>query len=137
MKFNQYFLDASYIIALELADDQNHQIALNHWQNLDKKELKLYTTSYIFDEVVTFFNNRNLHYKAVEIGTRLITSSIVKFIHIDEQLFFEGWDFFQKHRDKSYSLTDCISFIILKRFDINLALTFDKHFAQAGFSKLP
>lgn len=137
MSINHYFLDASYIIALELADDQNHTKALKHWQILDKKQLHLITTSYIFDEVVTFLNSRNLHEKAVEIGTRLISSSVMELIHVDKSLFFDGWMFFQKHNDKSYSLTDCISFIIMSRLSIKSALTFDRHFEQAGFRKLP
>lgn len=137
MSINHYFLDASYIIALELSDDQNHIRALKHWQSLNKKQLHLITTSYIFDEVVTFLNSRNLHKKAVDIGIRLINSSVVEFIHIDENLFFNGWTFFQKHKDKSYSLTDCISFIIMSRLSIKSALTFDRHFEQAGFHKLP
>lgn len=45
------FLDASYLIALELTNDQNHQITLHHWQTLDKKTVLLVTTSYIFDGV--------------------------------------------------------------------------------------
>jgi predicted nucleic acid-binding protein len=137
MSINHYFLDASYIISLELADDQNHINTLKHWQILDKKQLHLTTTSYIFDEVVTFLNSRNLHEKAVEIGTRLINSSVMELIHVDESLFFDGWMFFQKHNDKSYSLTDCISFVIMPRLSIKNALTFDRHFEQAGFRKLP
>ncbi|ACB52198.1 hypothetical protein cce_2850 [Crocosphaera subtropica ATCC 51142] len=43
------FLDASYVIALELTNDQNHQITLRRWQTLDKKKILLVTTSYIFD----------------------------------------------------------------------------------------
>lgn len=58
-------------------------------------------------------------------------------IHIDETLFNEAWDYFKKHEDESYSLTDCISFIILERLPIQMSLTFDKHFVQAGFNKLP
>lgn len=30
MSLNHYFLDASYIIALEIRDDQNHQKATKH-----------------------------------------------------------------------------------------------------------
>lgn len=137
MSFNHYFLDASYIIALELRDDQNHQKAIEHWQSLDKKSLKLTTTSYIFDEVVTFFNSHNLHSKAVEVGKRLINSSVVQFIHINEDIFFSAWDLFQKYQDKSYSLTDCISFIIMWNLEVNNVLTFDQHFSQAGFNKTP
>ncbi|AOY82046.1 PIN domain-containing protein [Moorena producens JHB] len=134
---NCLFLDTSYMIALELADDQNHQITLNHWQNLDKTNLKLVTTSYVFDELVTFLNSRYLHSKAVEIGKRLLTSSVVDLIQVNEVLFLEGWDYFQKYQDKSYSLTDCLSFVVMNKLKINVALTFDQHFVQAGFIKLP
>ena len=49
------FADTGYLLALELSNDQNHQAALSHW-NLIKTDLpRLVTTTYIFDEVVTFF----------------------------------------------------------------------------------
>ncbi|MGK7930987.1 MAG: type II toxin-antitoxin system VapC family toxin [Microcystaceae cyanobacterium] len=131
------FLDASYLIALELTSDQNHQVTLNHWQSLDKKAIRLVTTSYVFDEVVTFLNSRSFHQKAVEVGQRLMTSKRVYFVQVDERLFLKGWDFFKQYKDKSYSLTDCISFIVMQELAINEALTFDSHFIQAGFRKLP
>lgn len=134
---NLFFLDTSYAIALELADDQNHQITVKHWQSLDRKNLKLVTTSYIFDEVVTFLNSRHLHSKAVEIGQRLLTSSLVDFIQVDEYLFLEAWEYFQRYQDKSYSFTDSLSFVVMKKREIKVALTFDHHFVQAGFMKQP
>ena len=48
-----------------------------------------------------------------------------------------GWAMFQKYRDKRYSLTDCISFIVMKQKNLETALTFDKHFVQAGFKSEP
>lgn len=95
------------------------------------------TTSYVFDEVVTYFNSREYHAKAVEVGNRLLNSPAVQFVQVDERLFMEGWQYFQQHRDKDYSLTDCISFATMKRFKIEVALTFDRHFVQAGFKKIP
>ena len=47
------------------------------------------------------------------------------------------WSYFQKHQDKSYSLTDCISFVVMRDENINTAFAFDHHFVQAGFSKKP
>jgi predicted nucleic acid-binding protein len=131
------FIDAGYLIALEAADDQNHDSALRHWRGLLQSLPPLVTTSYIFDEVVTFFNGRRRSAKAVEVDNALLRSSAVEFVHVDEQLFYEGWQFFQRHRDKSYSLTDCISFVLMGRRSIVEALTFDRHFVQAGFNKLP
>ena len=124
-----FFLDASYIIALEIASDQNHKAALEHWQSLRGMSLELVTTSYVFDEIVTFFNSRNRHAKAVEVGNRLLKSPSVKIVHVNEALFFQGWQFFQQYADKSYSLTDSISFLVMKQNRLEEALTFDKHFA--------
>ena len=65
------FLDTSYLLALEIAGDQNHQAAIRHWRRVTKSLPQLVTTSFILDEVVTFFNSRNQHVKASEIGNRL------------------------------------------------------------------
>jgi predicted nucleic acid-binding protein len=130
------FIDSSYFIALQLRNEQNHQIALSHWQGLDRTQCFV-TTSFIFDEVVTFFNSRGFHSLAVSWGDRLLQSQKLELIEVDEQLFLDGWNYFKRYNDKSFSLTDCVSFVVMKRFDLEIALTFDHHFLQAGFSKLP
>jgi predicted nucleic acid-binding protein len=106
---NMVFLDTGDVLALELANDQNHRAAARHWRNLGKSLPPLVITSYVFDEVVTYFNSRGYHAKAVEVGNRLLTSPSVQFIQVDEGLFREGWQYFQQHHDKDYSLTDCIA----------------------------
>ena len=65
------FLDTGYVIALELAGDQNHRAALKHWRGIANSLPLLVTTSYVFAEIVTFFTSRGHHAKAVEIGKRL------------------------------------------------------------------
>jgi uncharacterized protein len=124
-------------LALELADEQYHLLALDHWKGLILSKPRLVTTSYVFDETVTFFNSRDRHDKAVEVGNRLLQSGVVQLIQVDKHLFLEGWNYFQIHADKSYSLTDCISFLVMKQLNIETALTFDRHFSQAGFVKSP
>jgi predicted nucleic acid-binding protein len=117
------FLDTGYLLALELANDQNHAQAIHHWHRVLPSFPRLITTSFVFDEVVTYFNSRGHHEKAVKVGSMLLRSQSVKFIHVDETLFYEGWEHFQQHQDKDYSLTDCISFILMKRFSITTAYT--------------
>ncbi len=131
------FLDTSYIIALEAADDQNHKAALEHWLSIAASLPQLVTTSYVFGEIATYFNSRAQHAKAVEIGNKLIKSTSAQLIHVNEDLFFESWRYFEQHADKSYSLTDCGSFVIMNRLGIKSAFTFDRHFIQAGFEKFP
>lgn len=128
-----YFVDTSYWLALELIDDQNSKPALSHWQSLVKTPFAIVTTSYVFDETVTYLNSRKHHEKAVEVGENMLLSPTIELIHIGEDLFFEGWTMFQKYQDKQYSLTDCVSFVVMQRRKLETALTFDRHFAQAGF----
>lgn len=131
------FLDTGYLLALELANDQHHQSAITHWRSFRVRLPELVTTDYVFDEVVTFLNSRGLHDKAVEVGNRLIQSPSVNLVHVDDDLFQSAWEYLQTHQDKTYSLTDCISFVLMHRLAITMALAFDQHFTQAGFERLP
>lgn len=132
-----YFLDTGFLIALELADDQHHATAVATWRDVRKRRATLVTTSFVFDEVVTFFNSRGHHAKAVQIGDALLNSRVARFVHVDEALFAEAWREFSLRPDKRYSLTDCVSFVVMTRLRIKAALAFDRHFTQAGFERLP
>jgi uncharacterized protein len=132
-----YFLDTSYILALELSSDQYHTQAQQHWQALLPTVPQLVTTSFVFDEVVTFFNTRSYHTKAQQLGNMMLTSTFITLHFVHEPLFQQGWAYFQHHTDKTYSLTDCISFVVMHENGITTALTFDHHFTQAGFQREP
>ena len=134
---NTYFLDTSYILALEIKNEESHQRVIENWTTLLISKPFLVTTTYVFDEVVTFLNSINLHYKAVELGDQLLKSPDLELIEIDNLFFEQGWQYFQKHQDKSYSFTDCISFVVMNKRNILTALTLDSHFSQAGFQILP
>lgn len=47
----QAFLDTGYVLALELANDQNHRPVMEHWRRLTGGLPSLVTTSYVFDEI--------------------------------------------------------------------------------------
>ncbi|MBN2578728.1 MAG: type II toxin-antitoxin system VapC family toxin [Pirellulales bacterium] len=51
-------------------------------------------------------------------------------------LFEQGIEFYGKRHDKQWSLTDCISFIVMQEYRLTDALTADRHFEQAGFQTL-
>lgn len=46
-------------------------------------------------------------------------------------------DWIEKYDDQDFSLADAVSFALMKRRRIRRALTFDRHFAAAGFEMLP
>jgi predicted nucleic acid-binding protein len=43
---------------------------------------------------------------------------------------------YRSRHDKEWSLTDCVSFVVMQDEGISDALTGDKHFEQAGFNAL-
>ncbi len=129
----RFFLDTNFLVALELASDQNHPNAVEIWNEVIAAPFHFFTTSYVFDEMLTFLNSRNHHDKAVEAGENLLFSPNVTFVHVNEDMFFAGWKMFQTYNDKKFSLTDCISFLTMRSHDISIALSFDRDFEQAGF----
>jgi uncharacterized protein len=53
-----------------------------------------------------------------------------------QTLFEQGIAYYAARADKDWSLTDCISFIVMAEQQITEALTGDHHFEQAGFRAL-
>jgi predicted nucleic acid-binding protein len=49
-------------------------------------------------------------------------------------LFDRGLELYEQRPDKKWSLTDCISFVVMKDEGLQEALTGDEHFQQAGFA---
>jgi predicted nucleic acid-binding protein len=53
-----------------------------------------------------------------------------------ESLYEAGIALYRSRPDKSWSVTDCVSFAVMKERGIHEALTGDRHFIQAGFAIL-
>ncbi len=51
-----------------------------------------------------------------------------------QTLFQSGLDLYKTRLDKGYSLTDCVSMVVMPQERIQAVLTHDRHFAQAGFT---
>ena len=57
-------------------------------------------------------------------------------VPFDAGLMDRGLALFAERADKDWSLTDCISFVVMQEYGILEALTADHHFEQAGFVAL-
>lgn len=134
----EVFLDTGYLLALERRTDQNHPTALEHWRSLGRERLpRLGSTAYVFDETVTYLNSRGLHASAVKVGKRLLASPSVELVHVGEDLLRKAFGLLERRPDKRYSLTDCVSFVVMGERGIAMALAFDRHFEQEGFARDP
>jgi predicted nucleic acid-binding protein len=130
------FIDTGYLIAIEMVADQHHSMAIGSWRQILRNPPQLVTTSFVLSELITFFTSRGRHAKAVDVAENLRTSSAVRLVHVDEDLFEAGFEYLKRRSDKRFSLTDCISFVLMNRLGIQQALAFDVHFEQAGFTRL-
>ena len=55
---------------------------------------------------------------------------------LDEALHRTAFALVQARQDKTYSLCDAVSFVLMRERGIREALTTDKHFEQEGFQRL-
>jgi predicted nucleic acid-binding protein len=79
---------------------------------------------------------RNFKRQAIEVIDDLLGSSEVEIVRLNPQLFDRAYALYKQYQDKEWGLLDCVSFVVMRDAGVNNALTFDQHFAQAGFQAL-
>jgi len=67
---------------------------------------------------------------------RLQESEQTRIIPLSDALQSRGLDLFGERPDKVWSLTDCISLVVMADEGLTEALTGDRHFEQAGYRAL-
>ncbi|MFO0964084.1 MAG: hypothetical protein U0793_00670 [Gemmataceae bacterium] len=66
----------------------------------------------------------------------LVNNSDIETLWIDESLHREAIALLQDRPDKTYSLCDAVSFLIMRKRNLTDALSTDRHFEQEGFRRL-
>lgn len=129
----QLFFDTSAIYAFINKKDPDHVRVKRFINNFSGRA---FITNYIFDETVNLVNARLGHEKAVFTGDILLKSPQVEKLWITPHDEKEAWGLFVSRADKSYSFTDCTSFVVMKRLKITKSLSLDEHFRQEGFEEV-
>ena len=93
----------------------------------------LVTTEWVLTEVGDALSQPGARQKFVRLLDLLREQQDVEIVASTSDLFRRGTDFFAARPDKEWSLTDCISFVVMNERSITDALTSDHHFEQAGF----
>jgi uncharacterized protein len=75
--------------------------------------------------------------EAVKIIEYFRTAPEATIIPLTPQLFTSAIDLYTSYQDKTWGLVDCISFIVMADQQLSVALSFDRHFIQAGFTLAP
>jgi len=131
------FVDTGGFYASKVVNDVNHPSASSIEKAISEgKYGKMVTTNYVLDELYTLLRGRVSHEQTIQIGETIRKSPNIRIIWILEALEEKAWDSFKINQDKTYSFTDCTSFIVMQSLGIDIAFTYDSHFEQAGFQIL-
>lgn len=132
------FIDTSAWYAVEVADDVNHEAACKFLAEIASgKHGVSVTTDYVLDETLTLLRSRRDLASASYFIDKIRKSKSIRVFWIDESLFEKALDVFRKSDHKSWSFTDCTSFALMRDLSVSEAFTFDTHFTEAAFQKLP
>jgi len=132
----EVFLDTSFAIAVTVSTDRYHETALRLARELRSSRAILVTTHAILAEIGDSFSRPPYRAAAIQLLRALQRDPGVLVLPIDSDLFSRGHQLFVDRPDKTWGLTDCISFAVMQQRDIRDALTADQHFEQAGFVAL-
>jgi len=95
------------------------------------------THSYVLAEFVALATARRLpRLPALTYIADLLENPDIETVWIDESLHREAMTLLLSRQDKTYSLCDAVSFVLMRQRNIAEALTTDRHFEQEGFRKL-
>ncbi|MGD0387349.1 MAG: PIN domain-containing protein [Tepidisphaeraceae bacterium] len=130
---NTGFADTSYFLALLIPADVNHAAA-RRWA--ESHRIPLVTSEYVLIEVGNYLSPVPARRLFGQFWRALRSDSRMTVVPASSGLMARGAELYETRLDKPWSLTDCISFIIMKDHAIRDALTADRHFEQAGFTAL-
>jgi predicted nucleic acid-binding protein len=129
------FADTGYWIALIHPRDNLRPRALAASDQLSG--VKIVTSEMILVEVLnSFSSSEHLRKAAADAVMAISKDPTVEVVPQTRQLFRDALTLYAERADKEWSLTDCASFVIMKRMGIAQALTDDHHFVQNGFEAL-
>lgn len=132
----EVFLDASYAIALAVRSDCRHEKAMDLATELQSRAVKLVTTRAVMLEICNALSRQRYRQAAVVLADALERDESVEILPLSDDLFREAFNLFRERADKEWGITDCTSFVVMKKRGMTSALTADEHFLQAGFRAL-
>ena len=126
-----------YVEALLSPQDQHHAKALELFPKVEAAAMVFITEAVLLEigNGLARFNARQEAAKFIN-GCYDKTDPNFKVVPLDSELIRRSLDLFSSSSDKRWSLTDCISFVVMEENQIEQAVTSDKHFVQKGFRAL-
>jgi predicted nucleic acid-binding protein len=130
------FADACYWIALANPRDDLHQKAIQVSAALGPA--RLVTSEMVLNECLNHLAGKGAHLRraVVEIVNRVRRDPNTTVFPQTSILFHDALALYSERPDKTWSHTDCSSFVLMRNNGLTEALTYDVDFEQAGYNAL-
>lgn len=127
------FLDTSGLLSIHDQREPTHSLATS----LFHTSARLLTHNYVLSELIPLMTKRRLSRDhTLKVSGDLLRDAHIEVIWVDEDLHAAALSYLRRRRDKTYSLCDAVSFLLMQQQGMQEALTTDHHFEQAGFLRL-
>jgi predicted nucleic acid-binding protein len=127
------FADTFYFLGLLNRADESHRRCAAFAR--EYREL-IITTAYVLVELADGLATPQHRSRTASFIQALRNHTRVKIVPASDTLLTRGLEFYAARSDKEWSLTDCISFVVMTDEGMREAVTGDRHFHQAGFATL-
>lgn len=134
MTGERLFLDTAYVQALLNKSDQHHSAALRLLPRVQTAS-EVWVTEAVLIEIANALSGINRPLAAAFVRQCYAPGNL-RVVPVDTPLLLRGLTLYEDRPDKAWSLTDCISFIVMQEQSLTDAATPDRHFQQAGFNAL-
>jgi predicted nucleic acid-binding protein len=124
------FLDTFGLIAWINTRDTAHPQVKSY---LDSYSGKIVTTEWVLLEFADALSLSKAKPIALETIKRIRRLPMFQVVGFEPTIYGAGFDLYESRLDKDWSLTDCVSFVVMTQQSLLEALTADHHFEQAGF----
>lgn len=126
-------LDTSGLYCYFDKDAVFHQKAVEYFESADL----MLVSDYVLSEFIPLCHTRGLsREKTITFVEEILYSPLIDKMWTNETHYLEALKLLKSRQDKSYSLCDAVSFLLMREYGLDQALTTDKHFEQEGFIRL-
>lgn len=129
------YIDTSALYAIVDADDSNHYAARGAWIDLLEGDTPLVCSNYVLLETCALIQRR-LGIDAVR-GFQRAVYPVLSIEWVDRHVHETAMTAVVTADRRGLSLVDCVSFEVMRMLGIDTAFSFDAHFGEQGFRRLP
>lgn len=131
------FVDTGALLALASPSDQSHATAARIARSLQKEGAALVGTTLVLGELHTLLLYRRNAGIARRVVAAVLDDPAYEWLETTAELAREAtaaW--LERFVDQGFTLTDAVSFEVMRRAKVRTAFAFDQHFVTAGYELL-